>query len=473
MILSLGWKNVWRGKTRSLVVIVAVMLGIFGGIMASGIMTGWIEQRIHDSIHNEISHAQIHNIKYMENEEIQHTIKNYGDIASILDTLNGVEAWCPRTKLFVMAKTSWAASGFILRGVDMEREKEVFELQDHIVEGEFLEKEYRKPSIVIGAKTAENLKLLNYQVTPEKLDSFDSELLPESLIPKLEEIGNRRFRKERDFREKLAEVLSKDENTTYGDDLIEYFSFYRLGASVEVTLQDKYGDIIHPVFKVRGIYDTDNSMWDGMNAYVDRKTLNQYTLLADNEIHEIAILASDNETGAAVADKLSELLPEQNVMSWKRISPELAMYTEFSNLMAYIYVVIILFALAFGIVNTMMMSVLERVKELGMLMAIGMNKKRVFTMIMAESVFLTLTGAVLGMLASGIIVEILSHTGINFGMWSEGFEAIGYATIVYPVVTIENYLVITVMVIFTGIVASIWPARKALRLNPVEALRME
>lgn len=473
MILSIGWKNVWRSKTRSLVVIIAVMLGIFGGVMATGIIQGWIEQRIHDNIYNEVSHVQIHNEEYMKNEEIQHTISEYQKVTNVIDTIAEVTAWTPRVKLFAMAKTSWAASGFVLRGVDPEKEKAVSELYTHMIEGEFLEGDHRRPSIVLGSKAAENLKLLNYQVTKEKLDSIDMEIFPDEVINKLEGIGSKRFRKEKDFRSKLEEVLSDEELKKYGDALKKYFSFYRMRSNIEITMQDKYGDIIHPVFKVRGIYKTDNSAWDGMNAYVDRKALNRYTGLSESEVHEIAIITSDNETGVQLADKLSEYLPEQDIMSWRKSSPEIAMFTDFSNLMAYIYVGIILFALAFGIINTMMMSVLERIKELGMLMAIGLNKKRVFGMIMIESVFLTLTGALAGMVFSGIVVAILSRTGINFEMWSEGFEAIGYASVVYPFVTLENYIGITILVIITGMIASIWPARKALKLNPVEALRTE
>src|SRR4030043_2010926 len=105
MILSIGWKNVWRSKTRSLIVIVAVMLGIFGGVMATGIMQGWIEQRIHASIYKEVAHVQIHNPEYMYNEEIQHTISDYEKLSSMLDTIPEVVAWSPRVKVFVMAKT--------------------------------------------------------------------------------------------------------------------------------------------------------------------------------------------------------------------------------------------------------------------------------------------------------------------------------------------------------------------------------
>lgn len=473
MILSIGWKNVWRSKTRSLVVIIAVLLGIFGGVMATGIMQGWIEQRIHSSIYNEVSHVQIHNPEFMYNEELQYTINNYSKVTGTLDTMQNVIAYSPRVKQYAMAKTSWGTSGFILKAIDPDAEKQVSELYTRIIEGEYFEGDHRRPSIVIGSKAAENLKLLNYQVTKDKIDTIDQEVYPPEVIQKVSEMGSKRYRKEKDFRKVLEEKLTKEEIKKYADKLIKYFSFYRIGTNIELTIQDKNGIITHPVFKVRGIYKTSNSAFDGMNAFVERDKFNKYIGLTNTEVHEIAILSTDNETGTQVAKILHKYLPEQDVLSWRKLSPEIAMYTDFSNVMGFIYVGIILLALAFGVINTMMMSVLERVKELGMLMAIGMNKKRVFSMIMIESVFLTLTGAVVGMVFSAIIVYILSKTGINFEMWSEGFEALGYSAIVYPYVSWYNYIVITLMVIATGMISSIWPARKALRLNPVEALRTE
>lgn len=473
MILAIGWKNVWRSRTRSLVVIIAVMLGIFGGVMATGIMQGWIEQRVHSSIYTEVSHAQIHNPEFMYNEEIQYTINDYDKVRGILDTMNSVVAYSSRVKQFAMAKTSWAASGFVLKGIDSENEIKVSEVHKRLIEGEFFEGNHRRPSIVIGSKTAENLKLLNYQITEKKLSEMNPDEYSAEVIQKIQEIGSKRYRKEKDFKEVLKENLSKKEYSEYSKKLLKYFSFYRMGTNIELTIQDKNGVITHPVFKVRGIYKTDNSAFDALNAFVERKDLNRYTGLSDTEVHEIAILSTDNETGVQVAERLKEYLPKQDILSWRNLAPEIAMYTDFSNIMGYIYVGIILLALAFGVINTMLMSVLERVKELGMLMAIGMNKRKVFNMIMIESIFLTLTGAVVGMLFSGIILQILSRTGINFEMWSEGFEAMGYASIVYPSVTWFNYIVITLMVVLTGMISSIWPARKALKLNPVEALRTE
>ena len=70
MIRSISWKNVWRNKSRSLVVIVAVTLGIIAGVLLIGIMKGWVEQRLHDAIYNEVSHVQIHNKEFLKMKKL-------------------------------------------------------------------------------------------------------------------------------------------------------------------------------------------------------------------------------------------------------------------------------------------------------------------------------------------------------------------------------------------------------------------
>ncbi len=149
------------------------------------------------------------------------------------------------------------------------------------------------------------------------------------------------------------------------------------------------------------------------------------------------------------------------------------MMNDYMVMYYFIFIGIIMMALAFGIINTMLMAILERTKELGMLMAIGMNRRRIFNMIMLETIFLTVVGAVVGMISGWAIIEALGKTGIHFTGWGEGFEAIGFAARVYPVVTLEFFVFTTIMVIATAIISSVWPARKALKLNPVEALRTE
>jgi len=473
MIWSISWKNIWRNRVRSLVVITSVVLGLWGGTMAVGIMTGWIEQRIDATINNEIAHVQIHDPDFMNNEEIQFTINDYDKIKNILDTLDGVVSYSTRSKTFAMIQSDWSTTGMIIKGIDLENEKKISKLKDFIIEGDFFENESRLPSIIIGSKAAEELKLLNYQVEEEKLQALDSIEIPKGVINKLDSVGKRRYRTEKQFNKALSAALTEKEMEEYGKVLKDHFSFYRLRAKVTVTMTDTAENMVPVTFRVSGIYKTTNTAFDGINAFVLKDPLEKETGFGENFIHEIAIICTSNEKGIGVAKTLEKALPEYSVLSWKKTAPDLAYMSDMMKVMDVLYIGIILFALAFGIINTMLMAVLERAKELGMLMAIGMNKFRVFSMIMIESVLLTLTGAAVGMGISAIIISALSKTGINFSMWAEGFEAMGYASVVYPIVTIENYIRITLLVIFTGIIASLWPARKALKMNPAEALRTE
>ena len=153
--------------------------------------------------------------------------------------------------------------------------------------------------------------------------------------------------------------------------------------------------------------------------------------------------------------------------------PDIKMMNESMEFMIYIFVVIILLALGFGIVNTMLMVILERVKELGMLMAVGMNKLQIFTMIVLETIFLSLVGGVIGIgLALGLIA-ITNYTGVPLDRWADGLSSAGFDTMVYPTIGIDSVVTVTILVIITGILSAIYPARKAIKLNPAEAIRIE
>lgn len=214
-------------------------------------------------------------------------------------------------------------------------------------------------------------------------------------------------------------------------------------------------------------------MFDQMNAYVLQSDLAPIAGLSATEYHESGILLNDGVTLENVQSDLRKAFPQVNVLTWKELAPDAAITSDYMGLYYYIIMGFILFALAFGIINTMMMSILERTKELGMLMAIGMNKKRVFSMIMLETIFLTLVGAVIGMLLGWLSVVITGHTGLDFSSVGEGFEAMGWAAIVYPEIDASFFFGVTLMVVATGILSSILPARKALKLDPVEAIRID
>ena len=127
-------------------------------------------------------------------------------------------------------------------------------------------------------------------------------------------------------------------------------------------------------------------------------------------------------------------------------------------------------ALVFGIVNTMLMAVLERMRELGMLMAIGMNKIRVFFMVVVETIYLSTIGAPLGLIVSWLTIKYYQNVGVDLSNYSEGLESFGYSSILYPYVQPDAYIQIAIAVMVTAFIGAMYPAWKAVKLKPVEAL---
>ncbi|MDX9848112.1 MAG: ABC transporter permease [Tenuifilaceae bacterium] len=247
----------------------------------------------------------------------------------------------------------------------------------------------------------------------------------------------------------------------------------KVRSKVVVTITEMDGTLSGGAFRVAGIYRTANTAYDEMKAFVRADDLRRLLKLEENAGHELAILLTQNGVEDGVADQLRRMYPEVETLTWTQLLPEMELYNENVNLMLYIFVGIILLALGFGIVNTMLMVILERVKELGMLMAVGMNRVRVFGMIVLETVFLSLTGGVIGIVLAVVLTYITGRTGLDLSIWSTGLNAMGFDAIIYPEIGFEQIVGVTIMVVLTGLIAAIYPARKAIRLKPAEAIRID
>lgn len=257
-----------------------------------------------------------------------------------------------------------------------------------------------------------------------------------------------------------------------GEKLAEKLSV-KLRSRIVLTLQNMDGTLTTDLFRVEGIYRTSNSMYDEMNIFIKHEDLANLIGLDEGAGHEIAVLLKDNKQLSQVKDLLQSRYPNLDIKTWKELKPDVSLVEETMNFSMYIFMGIILAALIFGIINTMLMAVLERVKELGMLMAVGMNKLRVFTMIVLETVFLSIQGGIAGIIIGYLVTMVFNHRGIDLSAWAEAYEKLGYETMVYPVVNAGIAIQVTFMVLVAGMVASIYPAIKALRLKPAEALHID
>ncbi|MDA3927712.1 MAG: FtsX-like permease family protein [Prolixibacteraceae bacterium] len=474
MIWSISWKNVWRSKKRSLIVITAVTLGTIAGVFSAGLMKGWVNQRVENVIHTEDSHIKIHNPEYLLNEEIIYKIPEIKTLEQYLNNTPSIKAYSKRIKLMAMASTSRGNTALMLHGIDIKKEKEVSNVYTKIVEngGDFFESNNRNP-IVISDKTAEQLRIKYYIINDEAIDSLAQLEVDTAIIEQLRSIKGERFKTEKIFKKELKTILTAKQQKDVGLSILEVAKHYRLRSKIVFTFNDANGNLIYQTFKVCGIFKSGNTMFDQMTAYVPQSNLRSIASFGDNDFHEIAIILQDDANIKTVQSELKNKFKSLSVMTWMEVSPETAMMSGFMDILYFVIMIIILAALAFGIINTMLMAILERTKELGMLMAVGMNKKRVFQMIMLETVFLTLVGAVIGMILGAILIFITGKTGLNFASAQEGLEAIGMSSSVYPSIDAKFFFIVTGLVIITGILSSITPARRALKLNPIEAIRTD
>ncbi len=430
MIPSISWKNIWRSKVRSLVVISAITLGLFGGLFCSAFFQGMAERRVKEALTKELAHIQIHHPKYLENPEIQFYIQDIPDNVEQLMSSPEVLAVSPRLKFNSMIASSTASSGVSVIGINIDQEKQVFDL---------------------------HAALLTESEIAENYDTEDSELIEKISTDSVGSYFENVSRNPIFIGEELAHKLK-----------------IKVRSKVVLTFQNLDGSLTGSAFRVCGIYRTENSMYEEMNVFVKRSDIENVAGLPANTAHEITILLNDYEKADAVAESLQLTFPNLEVSDWKEIQPDIAMINDFMMALMTIIMIIVLLALGFGIVNTMMMVVLERVKEIGMLLAIGMNKARVFAMIILESVLLCLTGAAIGMGVSAAIIGLLGRHGLDMTRFvEEGFEAMGFGAVFYPTLSVEFYLFVTFLVIVTGVLSAVYPALKALRMNPADALRTE
>jgi ABC-type lipoprotein release transport system permease subunit len=475
MIWSVAWKNVWRNKIRSGVVIIAFTIGLFGGIFTVALMVGMIRERVKRAIRNEVSHIQIHHPKFREDNEMTYTVENAENLSDSIRSLPHVAGVSSRLKIFGMASTAGNATGIMINGIDVEKEKSVTDLYRFIPEGggTFFGNDEPK-SIVIGEKLAKTLKLVNYSITKENIEKLNKYDNLKKIMPELEILVDQNFRTEGDFDNKLIELLGERNAKKYSFDLKKLALKYNLRKKVVLSFQVADGSIAYDAFRIQGVYRTNNSGFDEINVYVRKNDLFSLTGLPPDQVHEIAILLDDFQNITTVDNQVKSMAPALLVETWEEIMPDISMYNKMMDFYLVMFMSIILLALGFGIVNTMLMAVLERVKEIGMLMAIGMNKARVFFMIMLETIFLALTGSVMGMLLSFGIIQMYSEKGIDLSrFYQQGLEAWGFEARLYPAIGIDAFIQVTLLVILTGIIASIYPARKALKLNPAEATRID
>jgi ABC-type lipoprotein release transport system permease subunit len=405
MVANLAWRNIWRNKVRSGVILGATGVGLFAGFYLSAFMSGWLAGTVNSDIDTYLSHVQIHDTAFLANGDVGAFFME-APVKEKIEQSGLPAAVSCRLKLSGMLASANNAIGVTATGVAVEEEKAVATVWKQIPDtlGAFLPHEARMP-VVISRRIAEKLKV-------------------------------------------------------------------KLKSKIVFTFQDATGEMQSIAFRVCGVYKTTNGIFDESNIYVRRADIFAYTGLPDGAAHEAAIKVADLEACTAAAPQIKALFPELDVQEWGEVNPMLAMSMTWMEMFALIINIIFLFALSFGIINTMLMAVLERTRELGMLGAVGMSRRKIFRMIMLETVFLTLLGSLAGVAAGVAAVALSMESGVDMSfMMEDRMEDFGFGAVVYPTMSAQMLVEIAALVIIAGILSAVYPAMKALKLKPLEAIR--
>jgi len=243
----------------------------------------------------------------------------------------------------------------------------------------------------------------------------------------------------------------------------------RLGKRVVVMSQDPDNTIADRGFKIVGVFRADLESFEESVVYAGLEVV-QTMLGVGSELSEIAVMGSDYRTPDTLASTIRAAVPaDREVLSWLELDPYLATMMNVMNGFVLVWMVVIFLALSFGLVNTLMMAVFERVREIGLMRALGMRPSAIVYQILVESLMLLALGLVAGnLLAIGTVIPL--KDGIDISVVAQGMEMMGASSILYPVLLWPDLVLANVVVIVLGIITSLLPAWRAAQYRPVDAL---
>jgi putative ABC transport system permease protein len=270
------------------------------------------------------------------------------------------------------------------------------------------------------------------------------------------------------YKEKMAggDFLSADdrEGLLLGQALADKLDL-KVGDTVNLSVNTSNGDVANQNFILRGIFNTDTYAFDSANILLPLAKA-QAISGAENHASTIYVLLKDMNQVDAVAPALQS--STLKVLTWKDMNELLLQIEQLANSYMVFFYLIVLGISATVVVNTLIMSVFERTREIGILTAIGMRSRRIMGMFLAESSLLAVGGIIMGLILGVIFATVLGVVGFPVGqMKITGFML---SNRIYPVLTFKDSFNLSLMALVITLLAGIYPAWFASHLEPVEAL---
>lgn len=241
----------------------------------------------------------------------------------------------------------------------------------------------------------------------------------------------------------------------------------RLGKRVILMAQTQDGSLAEQSFAVIGIFSGNREVEDQF-AFAGLSTM-QTMLKTGPSLSEVVFRTSGQQGLSELVDALRDTAPDLDIRAWQELSPMAAIIETTMGSMIYVWLMVMFILMAFGITNTQLMAVYERVREFGLLQALGMRPSHILLIVALESTILVGVGVILGIALS--TVAILSVAGgIDISFLADGAAMMGAGTMLFLRLNIPQMIEMSLLIWVLGVLVALWPARKASKSSPVEAM---
>ena len=241
-----------------------------------------------------------------------------------------------------------------------------------------------------------------------------------------------------------------------------------VGKRVVVMSQDPENEVADRGFRLVGLYEAELPALEEQFVFTGLTTA-QAMLRIGDQASEVAVGGSDFRDVDALTATVASALPDSEVLPWHGVDRYLGTMLDVMDGFVLVWVIVIFLALSFGLVNTLAMAVFERVREIGLMLALGMKPGNILWQIVLESAMLLAVGLAIGnALAFATVVPL--RDGIDVSSVAQGMEMFGASSMLYPELYLSDVATANIVVLLLGAIASLFPAVRASRYEPVEAI---
>jgi len=264
-----------------------------------------------------------------------------------------------------------------------------------------------------------------------------------------------------------GEFLAPDdrEGILIGKPLVDKLAL-KAGDQVSLSVNTSNGDVAEQLFTIRGIYSTQTGSFDTVTVFLPLAKA-QAIAKAEDHASTIFVLLNDTTQTDAVASAIQATNYE--VLPWSKMNELILQWEEMANSYMVFFYLIVLGITATVIINTLVMAVYERTREIGIFAAIGMKSRRIMAMFLAESSLLAVGGIIMGLILGGLVIAYFSRYGFYIGDF--GITGVLFSDTIRAKLTLEDTITLSILALVVTLLASLYPAVLASRMEPVEALR--